>query len=151
MAASGQSSTSSWLKPGWIDEWTPEDETFWERTGKKIAWKNLLVSIPALHLSFATWLLWSAIAVNLNSAGFDFTVGELFWLAAIPGLTGPTLRIPHSFLPSLVGGWLTHIINVGTLIIPTVWLFIALQDSTTSWSTFMIVGALCGFGGGNFA
>ena len=151
MAAGTDSSTRSWLKPGWIHEWTPDDPTFWERTGKKIAWKNLVVSIPALHLSFAVWLLWSAVAVNLNNVGFNFTVGQLFWLAAIPGLTGPTLRIPHSFLPSLVGGWVTHIINVGTLLIPSVWMFVALKDPATTWSTFMVIGALCGFGGGNFA
>ncbi len=144
-------STKNWLKPGWVDEWAPDTATFWEKTGKKISWKNLLVSIPALHLAFLVWLLWSAIAVNLNTVGFNFSIGELFWLAAIPGLTGPTLRIPHSFLPSKIGGRLTHIISVGSLIIPIVWLFSALQNPDTTWVTFMIIGALCGFGGGNFA
>ena len=151
MGANSDRSARSWLKPGWIDEWSPEDATFWERTGKRIAWKNLVISIPALHLSFAVWLLWSAVAVNLNGVGYNFTVGELFWLAAVPGLSGPTLRIFHSFLPSLVGGWVTHVINVSTLLIPAVWMFIALKDPNTSWATFMIIGALCGFGGGNFA
>ena len=141
----------NWLKPGWIDEWEPEDPTFWERTGKRIAWKNLVISIPALHISFAVWLLWSAVTVNLNSIGFDFTVGELFWLASVAGLTGPTLRIVHSFLPSILGGWVSHWIAVSTLLVPTIWLFIALQNPETSWGTFMIIGALCGFGGGNFA
>ena len=47
MGAVRQSSTSSWLKPGWIDEWTPDEPTFWQRTGKRIAWKNLAISIPA--------------------------------------------------------------------------------------------------------
>ncbi len=146
-----QSDTKSWLKPGWIDEWTPDEPTFWERIGKKSAWKNLVISIPALHISFAVWLLWSAVAVNLNSVGYNFTVGQLFWLAAVPGLTGPTLRIVHSFIPSLLGGWVTHWISVSTLLIPSVWMFFALQDPNTSWATFMMIGALCGFGGGNFA
>lgn len=151
MGTPNSASDRNWIKPGWIDEWDPEDASFWERTGKKIAWKNLVISIPSLHFSFAVWLLWSAVAVNLNSIGFNFTVGQLFWLAAIPGLVGPTLRIPHSFLPSILGGWVTHWINVSTLLIPSVWMFIALQDPDTSWSTFMIIGGLCGFGGGNFA
>ncbi len=141
----------SWLKPGWVDDWDPEDEEFWERRGERIAWKNLLISIPALHLAFLVWLLWSAIVVNMNSVGFDFTVGELFWLTAIPGLTGPTLRIGHSFLPSILGGRVTHIFSVGSLLIPTVWLFFAIQNVDTSWGTFMVIGALAGFGGGNFA
>ena len=140
-----------WLKPGWVEGWDPEDEGFWERRGKRIAWKNLLVSIPALHLAFLVWLLWSAIVVNMNSVGFEFTVGELFWLTAIPGLTGPTLRIAHSFMPSILGGRVTHIVSVGSLLIPMVWLFFAIQDVDTSWRTFMIIGALAGFGGGNFA
>lgn len=146
-----QEGNANWLKPGWIDEWTPEDEIFWDKIGKRVAWKNLSVSIPALHISFAVWLLWSAVAVNLNGVGYDFSVGELFWLTAVPGLTGPTLRIVHSFLPSLFGGRLTHIISVGSLMFPAVWMFVALKDPNTSWGTFMIIGALCGFGGGNFA
>ncbi len=89
--------------------------------------------------------------MNLNNVGYNFSIGQLFWLTAIPGLTGPTLRIPHSFLPSKLGGWLTHIIALGTLLIPTVWMFLALQDPGTTWGTFMVIGALCGFGGGNFA
>lgn len=140
-----------WLKPGWVEEWDPEDADFWERTGKRIAWKNLLISIPALHFAFLVWLLWSAIVVNMNAVGFNFSVGELFWLTAVPGLTGPTLRIGHSFLPSLVGGRVTHIVSVGSLLIPMVWLFFAIQETSTSWATFMIIGALAGFGGGNFA
>ncbi len=126
MSVAVPKSESSWWKPGWIQEWDPEDSGFWESTGKRIAWKNLIVSIPALHLAFAIWLLWSAIVVNLNNVGYNFSIGQLFWLTAIPGLTGPTLRIPHSFLPSKLGGWLTHIIAVGTLLIPTVWMFLAI-------------------------
>jgi NNP family nitrate/nitrite transporter-like MFS transporter len=145
------SNDPNWLKPGWVDDWDPEDEGFWERQGKKVAWKNLVISIPALHLAFLVWLLWSAIVVNMNSVGFEFTVGELFWLTAIPGLTGPTLRIAHSFMPSMLGGRMTHIISVGSLLIPMVWLFFAIQDADTPWVTFMIIGALAGFGGGNFA
>jgi NNP family nitrate/nitrite transporter-like MFS transporter len=151
MGTAESKTIANWWKPGWIQEWDPENEEFWARTGKRIAWKNLLVSIPALHISFATWLLWSAIVVNLNNVGYNFTVGELFWLAAVPGLTGPTLRIPHSFFPSKVGGRVAHIVSVASLLIPTTWLFIALKDPGTTWSTFMIIGALCGFGGGNFA
>jgi NNP family nitrate/nitrite transporter-like MFS transporter len=151
MSATESKTIANWLKPGWIKEWDPENEDFWARTGKRIAWKNLLVSIPALHLGFAVWLLWSAVVVNLNNIGYNFTVGELFWLAAVPGLTGPTLRIPHSFFPSKAGGWVVHIISVFSLLIPMTWMFFALKDPGTSWGTFMLIGALCGFGGGNFA
>jgi MFS transporter, NNP family, nitrate/nitrite transporter len=151
MNATESETDRSWLKPGWISEWSPEDPTFWERTGKRIAWKNLVISIPALHLAFAVWLLWSAVVVNLDGLGYNFTVGELFWLTAVPGLTGPTLRIPHSFFPSKAGGWFVHIFSVASLLIPLTWMFFALKDPSTTWGMFMVIGALCGFGGGNFA
>ena len=36
-----------------IQDWRPEDEQFWESTGKKIAYRNLLISVPALLCGFA--------------------------------------------------------------------------------------------------
>ncbi|MEO5697493.1 MAG: antiporter, partial [Burkholderiaceae bacterium] len=36
-----------------ISDWRPEDETFWESKGKKIAYRNLWISIPALLCGFA--------------------------------------------------------------------------------------------------
>lgn len=143
--------TKSWLSPGWLEDWDPDDPAFWESRGKKIAWKNLLVSIPALHIGFAVWLMWSAVVTNLNEVGYGFTVDQLFWLSAVAGLTGATWRIPNTFFPSKLGGRLTHILTVGSLFIPVVWLFYALQDPNTSWETFMVIGALAGFGGGNFS
>lgn len=34
-----------------LTEWKPEDTQFWEGTGKRVASRNLLVSVPALTLS----------------------------------------------------------------------------------------------------
>ena len=81
----------SGLKPGGVDGWDPEDEGFWKRQGKRIAWKNLLISIPALHFAFLVWLLWSAIVVNMNSVGVEFSGGELFGF----GLGGSRIRRTH--------------------------------------------------------
>ena len=73
--------------------WTPEDKAFWQREGSAIANLNLLISIQALLLAFAVWMVWSVVVVNLPSIGFKFTTNQLFWLAALPGLeeedTGP--------------------------------------------------------------
>ena len=54
-----------------ISNWNVEDESFWESTGKKIATKNLWISIPALLLAFAVWIMWSIIATKLK----EFLVG----------------------------------------------------------------------------
>src|SRR5437773_8036213 len=87
-----------------IEHWEPEDEAFWETTGKKIAARNLVFSIFAELLGFSVWQVWSAVASQLPNVGYAFTVNQLFWLAALPGLSGATLRVPYSFAVSIFGG-----------------------------------------------
>ena len=72
--------------------WEPEDRLFWAREGAQVARRNLLISIPALVLSFAVWMVWSVVVVQLPHIGFHFSANQLFWLAALPGLAGGTLR-----------------------------------------------------------
>ena len=38
-----------------IADWRPEDSEFWDTTGKKIAYRNLYISVPALLCGFAVW------------------------------------------------------------------------------------------------
>ena len=78
---------------GVLVDWRPEDPAFWQATGKRIANRNLAISIPALLLAFAIWMMFSAVTVSLPRIGFTFTTDQLFWLAALPGLSGATLRI----------------------------------------------------------
>ncbi|AOM82179.1 MFS transporter [Salisediminibacterium beveridgei] len=134
-----------------IDYWDPNDQDFWEREGKRHARRNLWISVPALFLAFAVWQIWSVVAVNLNSVGFDFTASELFTLAALPGLTGATLRIFFTFLPGIVGGRNFTVISTALLLLPTIGIGFAVQNPDTSFATMAILAALCGIGGGNFS
>ena len=134
-----------------LTDWRPEDKTFWESTGKHIANRNLWISIPALLLAFAVWLVWSMVATRLNGIGFSFTTNELFWLTALPGLSGATLRIFYSFMVPIVGGRRWTAISTASLAIPALWMGIAVQDPTTTFAEFALIAVLCGFGGGNFA
>jgi len=131
--------------------WTPEDKAFWEQQGRAIANINLWISVPALFLAFAVWMLWSVVAVNLNALGFKFTPNELFWLAAAPSLSGATLRIFYSFMVPVFGGRRWTAISTASLLIPAIGIGIAIQDPTTSYGTFLLLALLCGFGGGNFS
>jgi NNP family nitrate/nitrite transporter-like MFS transporter len=92
-----------------LTDWRPEDKTFWEASGRAIARRNLWISIPALLLSFAIWQVWSVVVAKLPSVGFKFTTTELFWLAALPGISGAVLRIFYSFMVPIFGGrlWTT--------------------------------------------
>ncbi len=87
-----------------LTDWDIERAEFWERTGKAIAVRNLVVSIPCLLFAFAIWLYWSIIIVQMKNLGFQFSTTELYTLPAIAGLVGATLRIPNSFMIAISGG-----------------------------------------------
>ena len=134
-----------------ITDWRPEVEEFWEGGGKKVARRNLWISIPSLLLAFAVWMVWSAVIVRLPEIGFDFDDGQLFWLAALPGLSGATLRIFYSFMVPIFGGRRWTAISTLSLLIPALWMGFAVQNPDTPFMIFAIIALLCGFGGGNFA
>ena len=134
-----------------ITEWKVEDPGFWESTGKKVASRNLWISIPSLLCGFAVWLMWSMITVQMLNAGFPFKPAELFTLSAIAGLTGATLRIPSSFFIRIAGGRNTIFFTTALLMIPAIGTGIALKDQNTPLAVFQLLAFLSGFGGGNFA
>ncbi|MBA3059867.1 MAG: antiporter [Gammaproteobacteria bacterium] len=134
-----------------IADWRPEDEQFWESTGKRIANRNLWISIPNLLIGFAVWLMWGIITVQMLNLGFPFKPNELFTLTAIAGLMGATLRIPASFFIRLSGGRNTIFLTSALLIIPAVITGFALQDKSTPLWVFQLCAFLSGIGGGNFA
>ena len=134
-----------------ITRWNPEDEKFWESEGKKIANRNLWISIPSLLCGFAVWLYWGIITVQMLNLGFPFAKSELFTLMAISGLTGATLRIPSSFFIRLAGGRNTIFFTTALLMLPALGTGIALQNPETPLWVFQVLALLSGFGGGNFA
>lgn len=134
-----------------LTDWRPEDKAFWASTGRAIARRNLWLSIPALLLSFAIWQVWSVVVAKLPLVGFKFTTDQLFWLAALPGLTGATLRIFYSFMVPIFGGRLWTTLTTWSLIIPALGIGYAVQNPDTPYVVLLILALLCGFGGGNFA
>ncbi len=134
-----------------IQKWDVEDTQFWESEGKKIANRNLWISIPSLLCGFAVWLYWGIITIQMLNLGFPFAKSELFTLMAVAGLTGATLRIPSSFFIRLAGGRNTIVFTTALLMIPAIGAGIALQDKNTPLWVFQVLALLSGFGGGNFA
>ncbi len=134
-----------------LTDWRPEDADFWETQGKGIARRNLWISIPCLLLAFSVWMVWSIVVAKLPSVGFDFTTGQLFWLAALPGLSGATLRIFYSFMVPIFGGRLWTTLTTASLLIPAFGIGYAVQNPETPYLIFLVLALLCGFGGGNFA
>lgn len=134
-----------------LTEWNPEDKTFWNNFGRKIATKNLWLSIPALLLAFAVWQVWSVVVAELPRAGFKFSSTQLFWLTALPGLSGATLRIFYSFMVPIFGGRRWTALTTASLLIPAVGIGFAVQDVNTPYWIMALLALLCGFGGGNFS
>ncbi|MDH5798493.1 MAG: NarK family nitrate/nitrite MFS transporter [Paracoccaceae bacterium] len=134
-----------------LTDWRPEDPQFWESEGKRIATRNLWISIPNLLLAFSVWMVWSVVVAKMPAIGFDFSVGERFWLAALPGLSGATLRIFYSFMVPVFGGRKWTAISTASLLLPALGIGFAVQNPDTSYVTFLILALMCGFGGGNFA
>ena len=134
-----------------LHDWRPEDKNFWQQTGRKIAKRNLWISIPALLLAFAVWQVWSVAVVNLPNIGFKYSENQLFWLAALPALSGATLRIFYSFMVPVFGGRRWTALSTASLLLPAAGLGFAVQNPDTSYITMMILALLCGFGGGNFS
>ncbi len=152
-----------------IYDWHVEDKDFWQSSGKKVAVRNLWISIPALLLAFAVWIMWSIISAKLKEFGYNFgmitpdmspqqvtqklkEINTLYYtLPAIAGLAGATLRIPNSFLIALGGGRNVIFITTALLLFPVIGVALALRDINTPYLTFAVFAVLSGLGGGNFA
>ncbi|GAB3236080.1 MFS transporter [Glycomyces halotolerans] len=136
---------------GWISDWRPDDEEFWQSTGKRIARRNLIWSVVAEHFGFSVWVMFSIIAPYLAVAGYDFTTSQLFWLTAVPNLVGSFLRIPYTSAVAVFGGRNWTVISAALLVIPTALLAYCLMTPGTPYWMFIAAGVTAGFGGGNFA
>lgn len=134
-----------------LEDWRPDDIDFWEKKGKAIATRNLWISIPSLLLAFSVWMVWSVVVAKLPSIGFNYATDELFWLAALPGLSGATLRIFYSFMVPIFGGRLWTTLTTASLLIPALGIGYAVQNPDTPYIIFLMLALLCGLGGGNFA
>ena len=132
-------------------DWHPEEAGFWAARGRAIANRNLWISIASLLLSFAVWMVWSMVVAKLPSIGFNYTTDQLLWLAALPGLSGATLRIFYSFMVPIFGGRLWTTLTTASLMLPAFGIGYAVQDPNTPYLIFLILALLCGLGGGNFA
>lgn len=133
----------------WIHEWDPEDETFWNRTGEKVARRNLLFSVLSEHIGFSVWTMWSVLVLFMGPE-YGLTPADKFLLTSMVTLVGAVVRVPYTFAVAVFGGRNWTVISAGLLLVPTVAAF-AVMEPGTSFSTFLLVGLLAGIGGGNFA
>ncbi len=135
-------------KGTWLTEWNPEDPTRWD---SRLAWRTLWITTFNLTLAFITWFVVSALVVRLPKVGFELSTTQLFWLTAMPGLAGGTLRIVWTFLPPILGT--RHLVTFSTLLllIPLLGWSVAVQNTGTPYWVLLLLAFLAGIGGGNFS
>lgn len=141
--------TRSVLAGRWIDEWEPEDAGFWQRTGATVANRNLWASIAVEHVGFSVWTMWSVFVLFMGPE-YGLDAAAKFLLVSTASLVGAVLRVPYTFAVARFGGRNWTVISGLLLLVPTVAAAFVLQPGT-SYSTFLLMAALAGFGGGNFA
>ena len=134
-----------------IDDWDAEDVDAWNNGGAKIARRNLIWSIFAEHVGFSVWSIWSVMVLFMPQNVYHIDVAGKFFLVAMPTLVGAILRLPYTFATATFGGRNWTVFSAVALAIPTVLTLYFMAHPGTSYTTFMIVAAIAGLGGGNFA
>lgn len=131
-----------------LQGWNPENEETWD---SGIAWRTLWVTTFSLTMAFCTWFLVSAIAPRLTMIGFDLTKGQLYWLAATPGLAGGFMRLGYMFLPPILGT--RKLVGYTSILmaIPMLAWFFAVRNPQTPYSVLLLLAFLTGIGGGAFS
>ncbi|MDQ6617597.1 MAG: NarK/NasA family nitrate transporter [Actinomycetota bacterium] len=142
----------------WIDRWEPDNEQFWAQVGRRIARRNLALSIFAEHIGFSIWVLWTIVVINLANIGITMSLSEQFLLTLVPNLIGSILRIPYTFAVPKLGGRAWTTISASLLFIPALLLavvvpsgWLAHQAHGTQFWVLFLCAATAGLGGGNFS
>ena len=136
----------------WITDWDPEDEDAWERGGRRIALRNLVLSVLCEHIGFSVWTMWSVLVLFMSpEIGFAFDPGEKFLLVVVPTLVGAALRLPYSYAVTRFGGRNWTVFSSAILLVPTLLTLYFVQRPGTPLWVFLLIGAVAGVGGGNFA
>jgi NNP family nitrate/nitrite transporter-like MFS transporter len=143
--------TKSMSRNRTISHWDAEDVEAWEAGGKRIAKRNLIWSIFAEHVGFSIWSIWSVMVLFMPQDVYGIDAAGKFYLVAMPTLVGAMMRIPYTIAPARFGGRNWTIVSALLLLVPTVLTWYVMEHPGTSYTTFMVVAAFAGFGGGNFA
>lgn len=129
--------------------WDPEDVGAWEAGGDRVARRNLVASVFSEHIGFSVWAMWSVLVLFLGK-DYGFAPEQKFLLTAVPALVGSLLRIPYTLAVASVGGRRWTVISSLLLLVPTIATAFVLRPGV-SFATLLVVAALAGVGGGNFA
>jgi NNP family nitrate/nitrite transporter-like MFS transporter len=134
-----------------ITDWDPEDAVAWEAGNQAVARRNLTWSVITEHIGFSIWSIWSVMVLFMPQAVYGFSAADKFYLVAVPALVGSLLRVPYTMATALFGGRNWAVFSGIALLVPTILTWWLVANPGHSLSTFLVVAAFAGLGGGNFA
>ncbi|MDO5286876.1 MAG: MFS transporter [Actinomycetia bacterium] len=132
----------------WLTSWDPENEATWDRG---LAWRTLWITTFSLTMCFAAWFLPSALIPKLNALGFQWTPSQLYWMAAMPGLSAGLLRMVWMTLPPMIGTRKMVALTSLLLVAPVLGWGVRVQNPATPYWELMVLAFLAGIGGGAFS
>ncbi|MDO5502554.1 MAG: MFS transporter [Actinomycetia bacterium] len=132
----------------WLEAWDPENEETWDSS---LAWRTLWITTFCLTLAFIAWFLPSAIIPKLNALGYTFSQSQLYWMAAMPGLSAGLLRLVWMVLPPILGTRKMVSLTTLLLIASTLGWGVRVQNPTAPYWELMVLAFLAGIGGGAFS
>ena len=135
----------------WLPRWEPEDEQFWATAGRRVAVRNLVLSVLAEHVGFSVFSLWSVLVLFLGpDTGFAFTPGQKFLLVTAPALVGGLLRIPYGRAVTRFGGRSWTVASSLLLLVPCVLAGVLVHTPGAPFWVFLLAAATAGAGGAGF-
>ncbi|MGI8769177.1 MAG: nitrate/nitrite transporter [Propionibacteriaceae bacterium] len=93
--------------------------------------------------------LWSVLVLFLGPA-YGINPAQKFLLTALPALIGSVVRVPYTLAVAVFGGRNWTVISASLLLVPTIAITLVLKPGV-SFGTLLLIAALAGVGGGNFA
>ncbi|MFM9376451.1 MFS transporter [Gordonia sp. VNK21] len=134
-----------------LTDWDPEDVEAWNNGGSAIARRNLIWSVLAEHVGFSVWSLWSVMVLFMPTDVYGISLGDKFLIGAVATLAGSLLRLPYTMATSRFGGRNWTVFSAAVLIVPVVATIVLLANPGQPLWMYLVVAALTGVGGGNFA
>ena len=149
MTATLESTAPPVARDRWIDDWRPEDPAFWAAGGEQVARRNLVFSVLSEHIGFSVWTMWSVLVLFLGPQ-YGFAPADKFLLTSVPALVGAVLRLPYTLAVARFGGRNWTVVSALLLLVPMLLALVVLEPGV-SLGTLLLVAAVAGVGGGNFA
>ena len=92
-----------------ISNWDPEDVAAWEAGNKKIARRNLIWSVFAMHVGYSIWSIWSVMVLFMPRSVYGLSPADKLLLGATATLVGGCLRIPYAVAVAKFGDRRAHV------------------------------------------